>query len=284
MAKKHKYDYFDAYEELSDLAVQEASVLVRAMENFTDAAALRAVLDEAHALEHAGDMINHDIYKHVGNDFMPPFDREDIVALAGALDEILDEIEDVLQYFYMFDIHQIPEDALRFATLIRKSCKAVDAAMEDFLQEVEELQAAGHSGLRQRGRGRRAVRGGHPQPACEPRRRAHARAEVVAPVRLHGELLRRLRAHRRPHEHDSVEEYVGSGSGNRYTYVGAALAPPFLHWRTFWLGSADRGRPLRGCLQAKRRACSVRGDGRRISVQDFSLERVCLGDSCRILR
>ena len=29
MAKKHKYDYFDAYEELSDLAVQEASVLVR---------------------------------------------------------------------------------------------------------------------------------------------------------------------------------------------------------------------------------------------------------------
>ena len=32
MAKKHKYDYFDAYEELSDLAVQEASVLVRAME------------------------------------------------------------------------------------------------------------------------------------------------------------------------------------------------------------------------------------------------------------
>ena len=42
MAKKHKYDYFDAYEELSDLAVQEASVLVRAMENFTDAAALRA--------------------------------------------------------------------------------------------------------------------------------------------------------------------------------------------------------------------------------------------------
>lgn len=82
---------------------------------------------------------------------------------------------------------------------------------------------------------------------------------------------------RRPHEHDSVEEYVGSGSGNRYTYVGAALAPPFLHWRTFWLGSADRGRPLRGCLQAKRRACSVRGDGRRISVQDFSLERVRLG-------
>lgn len=132
MAKKHKYDYFHAYEELSDLAVQEASVLIRAMEHFTDAASLYPLLDEAHAIEHAGDMINHDIYKNVAGDFMPPIDREDIVALAQALDNILDEIEDVLQYLYMFDVHQIPEDAVRFATLIKKSCKALDAAMEDF--------------------------------------------------------------------------------------------------------------------------------------------------------
>ena len=132
MAKKHKYDYFHAYEELSDLAVQEASVLIRAMEHFTDAASLYPLLDEAHEIEHAGDMINHDIYKNVAGDFMPPIDREDIVALAQALDNILDEIEDVLQYLYMFDVHQIPEDAIRFATLIKKSCKALDAAMEDF--------------------------------------------------------------------------------------------------------------------------------------------------------
>lgn len=132
MAKKHKYDYFDAYEELSDLAVQEASVLIKAMEKFDEAASLRPVLDEAHELEHAGDLINHDIYRHVGGDFMPPFDREDIVALAQALDTILDEIEDVLQYLYMFDVHEIPEDALRFGALIKSSCKAVDKAMEDF--------------------------------------------------------------------------------------------------------------------------------------------------------
>ena len=132
MGKKKKYDYFDAYEQLSDLAVQEASVLIRAMENFTDAASLRGVLDEAHELEHAGDMINHEIYKQVGGDFMPPIDREDVVALAQALDTILDQIEDVLQYLYMFDVHKIPDDALRFATIIKKSCKAVDKAMEDF--------------------------------------------------------------------------------------------------------------------------------------------------------
>lgn len=132
MAKKKKYDYFDAYESLSDLAVQEASVLISAMDNFTDAASLRSVMEEAHAIEHAGDQINHEIYKHVGGDFMPPFDREDVVHLAQTLDTILDEIEDVIQYLYMYDVHQIPDDAKRFASIIKKSCKAVNAAMEDF--------------------------------------------------------------------------------------------------------------------------------------------------------
>ena len=132
MGKKKKYDYFDAYEQLSDLAVQEANVLIRAMENFTDAESLRGAMEEIHEFEHAGDMINHEIYQQVGSDFMPPIDREDIVALAQALDTILDEIEDVLQYMYMYDVHKIADDAMEFATIIKKSCKAVDKAMEDF--------------------------------------------------------------------------------------------------------------------------------------------------------
>lgn len=127
-----KFDYFAAYTKLSELAVQEASVLVKAMEQKPDPEHLRNLMVEIHELEHAGDMLNHDIYKYVANDFMPPIDREDIVLLAQCLDNILDEIEDVLRYMYMYDIHTMPEDALRFATIIKKSCKAVNAAMEDF--------------------------------------------------------------------------------------------------------------------------------------------------------
>ena len=39
---------------------------------------------------------------------------------------------DVLLFLYIYDLQKIPDDAKRFATLIRKSCKAVDVAMEDF--------------------------------------------------------------------------------------------------------------------------------------------------------
>ena len=132
MARKKKFDYFEAYEKLSDLAVRESELLLESFKSFDGASSLVGTLEAVHELEHQGDDINHDIFQSAAVDFMPPIDREDIVALAQALDNILDEIEDVLQFLYMYDVHQIPDDAKRFATLIRKSCKAVDVAMEDF--------------------------------------------------------------------------------------------------------------------------------------------------------
>ena len=48
------------------------------------------------------------------------------------LDNIIDYIEDVIQRFYMYDVHFMHHDALEFACLIKKSCEALDTAMEDF--------------------------------------------------------------------------------------------------------------------------------------------------------
>ena len=48
------------------------------------------------------------------------------------LDNIIDYIEDVMQQFYMFDVHFMHKDAHQFACLIKQSCTALDRAMEDF--------------------------------------------------------------------------------------------------------------------------------------------------------
>ena len=41
MGKKHKYDYFSAFEDLSKLAIDEADLLIEAIESFTTAEALK---------------------------------------------------------------------------------------------------------------------------------------------------------------------------------------------------------------------------------------------------
>ena len=72
-------------------------------------------MEKAHAIEHKGDDINHDIFRNVATDFITPIDREDIIGLAQALDTIIDELEEVIQRFYMYDVF-MHKDALEFCS------------------------------------------------------------------------------------------------------------------------------------------------------------------------
>ena len=122
----------DSFEKQTKLAVQEADLLIEAIEKFTEAENLRDAMERAHALEHEGDEINHSIFRTVATDFITPIEREDIIDMSQFLDNITDYIEDVIQRFYMYDVHFMHHDALEFACLIKKSCEALDTAMEDF--------------------------------------------------------------------------------------------------------------------------------------------------------
>lgn len=132
MGNKRKFDYFNAFEALSEVAVAEADLLIEAIEGFTEAGALGDAMTRAHELEHKGDEINHAIFKSVATDFITPIEREDIIELAQTLDDIIDYIEDVMQRFFMYDVHFMHRDASEFAGLIKQSCMALDRAMEDF--------------------------------------------------------------------------------------------------------------------------------------------------------
>ena len=132
MSKKDKFDYFDAFEQQTKLAVREAELLVETVEHFTSADALQERMERAHKIEHEADEVNHAIFKTTATDFITPIDREDIIELAQNLDSIIDYIEDVIQRFYMYDIHFMHNRAPEFARLIKASCEALDSAMCDF--------------------------------------------------------------------------------------------------------------------------------------------------------
>lgn len=132
MSKKQKFDYFDAFKKQTEVALLEADLLIEAIEKFTTAENVKESMLKAHELEHEGDEINHAIFRAVATDFITPIEREDIIELSQFLDNIIDYIEDVQQRFYMYDVHFMHRDALEFARLIKKSCEALDKAMDDF--------------------------------------------------------------------------------------------------------------------------------------------------------
>lgn len=132
MARKQKYDYFKAFENQVDVALQEADLLIDVIDNFTTAEAVRAIIPRAHELEHQGDQINHETYMAIAVDFITPIDRDDILKLAQALDNITDSIEDVIHMFYTMDVHFMHHDTKSTALLVRSSCEALKRAMCDF--------------------------------------------------------------------------------------------------------------------------------------------------------
>ena len=69
--------------------------------------------------EHEGDRITHDIIDRLNHTFVTPIDREDILALASALDDIVDYTEEVADYLGLYKIEAPMDQAIRLARVLK---------------------------------------------------------------------------------------------------------------------------------------------------------------------
>ncbi len=131
MSKKGQNNYFNMFVDLVDYSCQAAINLHVTLNNY-DPNALVDTMALLHEIEHKADVGKHELLALLAAEFIPPIEREDIVAIANEIDDVTDTIEDVLLRIYMFNITEIREDALKFSTLIVKCCEALKRTMEEF--------------------------------------------------------------------------------------------------------------------------------------------------------
>ncbi|MFN2455601.1 MAG: DUF47 domain-containing protein [Pyrinomonadaceae bacterium] len=70
-------------------------------------------------VEHACDQLTHTVSTQLNKSFITPFDREDIFMLSGALDDIVDLIDDAARTMVMYDVRESTDHAHRFASVIQ---------------------------------------------------------------------------------------------------------------------------------------------------------------------
>jgi predicted phosphate transport protein (TIGR00153 family) len=85
--------------------------------------------EEIKEIEHKCDFLSHEVYQRLHRTFVTPLDREDIHALAGSLDDVMDEIDATAGYVRLYRIPSIRFGARELARIITDSCKAVRLAM-----------------------------------------------------------------------------------------------------------------------------------------------------------
>lgn len=131
MARKKDMNYFDSFVELAGYSCQAADLLNDLMNNYK-AEELQQKMKEMHNVEHSGDEARHIIIRRLAREFITPIEREDIMAMSDAIDNVTDTIEDVLMRMYMYNITYIREDAKKMSEVIVKCCNSLKTALDEF--------------------------------------------------------------------------------------------------------------------------------------------------------
>ncbi len=119
-------EFFDLFEEAGVNIHRAAELLERMLRDYPENSELaREVL----ICEQHGDRITHDIVQRLNNTFVTPIDREDILALASGLDDIVDYIEEVADFLGLYKIEAPMEAAQKMADVLVQATQQIAEAM-----------------------------------------------------------------------------------------------------------------------------------------------------------
>jgi hypothetical protein len=119
-------EFFDLFEEAGTNTVRAADLLDQLLRGWPDNKELgRDLL----ICEQEGDRITHDLIRKLNSTFVTPIDREDILTLASALDDIVDFTEEAADYLSLYKIEAPMEQAQRLSHVLLQSTRQIADAI-----------------------------------------------------------------------------------------------------------------------------------------------------------
>jgi predicted phosphate transport protein (TIGR00153 family) len=110
-------EFFNLFRKASENIVEGAERLKEMLQEFDN---LRERVRAIEEVEHKGDTLTHDIVKKLNTTFITPIDREDILALASSLDDVIDLIEAAATRMLLFKVQEPTPHAKELGFLILK--------------------------------------------------------------------------------------------------------------------------------------------------------------------
>ena len=117
MKKKKDFNYYEQFIKAAGLARDAAKELKSYIENFNGETSTEEK-NKIHAIENQADCILHDVKTYLLKDFLPPIDREDIIAMAHRIDDLVDAIDEVVINIDIFIITSIRDDMKKTVELL----------------------------------------------------------------------------------------------------------------------------------------------------------------------
>ncbi len=120
--------FFVLFNQVADNLVEMSNFFHEGIKEFdvNDETFMQKISD----FEHKNDDITHQIFVELGQNFITPFDREDISQLASGLDDIADYMYASAKYIFLYKTPETKEYA-DFSMLIHKACLEIQEAIRN---------------------------------------------------------------------------------------------------------------------------------------------------------
>lgn len=128
--------FFPLFQQATENLVKASKVLVELVN--TTPEKRKELIKEIEHLEHTGDNITHLIYNELGRNFITPFDREDIHALASDIDDVLDFIHGSAKRIDLYKVSEISDSITMLADCILKGAIELNVAVKH-LENMKDI-------------------------------------------------------------------------------------------------------------------------------------------------
>ena len=131
--------FFDLFEAAGDNLAQCAEFLRDLLEDYVDP---EAKAKRLYACEHEGDRLTQALLLRLGSRARPPFDRDDVHALATRLDDVTDAVEEAADLLVLHKVIEPIEVVVEQARLVDQAAAATAAGLRHLRTlDVEALRA-----------------------------------------------------------------------------------------------------------------------------------------------
>jgi uncharacterized protein len=146
-----EHEYFNLFDLAGANVLHAAELLDQMLRGYPET---RGLAREILICEQDGDRIIHDIIHRLNHTFVTPIDREDILALASGLDDIVDYTEEVADYLGLYQVDAPMQQAVELAHVLHHATRQIVEAIpklrgfRDLSQQTVEIHRLENDGDR----------------------------------------------------------------------------------------------------------------------------------------
>jgi predicted phosphate transport protein (TIGR00153 family) len=117
--------FFELFNEHGKHIVTGARAFMAMVQNYSDPVLRGQYAAEVDSAEQQADRITAEVHRLLHKTFITPIDREQILGLINAMDDILDLLQDSSEVMSLYDLQSVSEDVIRLGEISTKCCERV---------------------------------------------------------------------------------------------------------------------------------------------------------------